>query len=233
LWLSLAVLALVALVTPEAALAAPGGIVKAAARSTVGKIVMAAVAVVLLPLLLWLAARRAIAVRRTRAALRRLGASVPHFAWLPLKERVSEVFGWVHSAWDQGKMDLARDYMTAWYVRNQQLQLDKWERDGLRNVTSDVKIKGLTPLYVRHDPHARTPDRIVLEIEAEMRDYLVEKATGTIAQGDKTLGTVTSVWSFVFEDGRWLLSNIEAEKTAFEYLEEARRARSAEARPLA
>jgi hypothetical protein len=58
--------------------------------------------------------KRAVLVRRTREALRRLGARVPHFAWLPLKERVTEVFAWVHSAWERGKMDLARDYMTAW-----------------------------------------------------------------------------------------------------------------------
>lgn len=51
----------------------------------------------------------------------------------------------------------------------------------------------------------------MIEIRAEMRDYLVDKATGRVAQGDKTLGTSTTVWSFAHEDGRWLLSNIEPE----------------------
>jgi len=233
LWVLLFVFAVVVLVAPDPALAAPGGIVKAAARSTLGKVVLALVILVFMPLIVWFLVKRAILVRRTRQALRRLGARVPHFALLPLKERVSEVFGWVHSAWDQGKMELARDYMTAWYVRNQQLQLDKWERDGLRNVTSDVKIKAMTPLYVSHDPGAGAPDRIVIEIEAEMRDYLVEKATGKIAQGDKTLGTSTTVWSLVHEDGRWLLTNIEPEGTAFAYLEEASRVLAAQAKSVA
>jgi hypothetical protein len=233
LWLSLVAIAVLVLATPDAALAAPGGLVKAAARSTLGKIVLALTVLVFLPLIVWFLAKRAILVRRSRQALRQLGARVPHFAWLPLKERVTEVFAWVHSAWDQGKMDLAREYMTAWYVRNQQLQLDKWERDGLRNVTSDVKIKDLTPLYVSHNPGSGEPDRIVIEIEAEMRDYLVEKATGKVAQGDKTLGTLTSVWSFVHEDGRWLLSNIEPESTAFDYLEEASRVLAAQTKSAA
>jgi len=233
LWISLAVFAAVVFVAPDLALAAPGGLVKAAARSTLGKIVMAVLVLVFLPVIVWFLVRRAVLVRRTRQALRLLGGRVPHFAWLPLKERVSEVFGWVHSAWDQGKMELAREYMTAWYVRNQQLQLDKWERDGLRNVTSDVRIKDLTPLYVSHDPSSGEPDRIVIEIEAELRDYLVEKATGKIAQGDKTLGRLTTVWSFVHEDGRWLLSNIEPEDTAFEYLQEAGRALAAQTKSVA
>ena len=162
-----------------------------------------------------------------RLALSALGQRVPHFAWLPLKERLTEVFGWVHSAWDQGKMDLARDYMTEWYARNQQLQLDKWERDGLRNITSDVRIKRMTPLCMSHG--SVEPDRLVVEIEAEMRDYLVEKATDRIAQGDKALGIQTSVWSFVYENGHWLLSNIEPEDTAFEYLQEAGRALATQA----
>lgn len=54
-----------------------------------------------------------------------------------------------------------------------------------------------------------------------MRDYLIERATGRIAQGDKTLGLQTTVWTFVHENGRWLLSNIESDATAFDYLREA------------
>lgn len=215
------------------ALAAPGGLVKAAARSVLGQIVIGLVVIVFLPLILWFVARRAILVRRTRRVLRALGARVPHFAWLPLKERVTEVFGFVHSAWDQGKMDLAGAYMTAWYVRNQQLQLDKWERDGVRNVTSDVRIKALTPLYASHAAPSGEPDRVVFEIEAEMRDYLVERESGRLVQGDKALGTLTTVWSFVHEDGRWLLSHIEAEDAAFEYLQETSREPAARAHRIA
>lgn len=211
----------------DLASAAPGGAIKAVAQSTLGRIVVLLTCLVFLPLIVWFVARRAMLVRRTRLALSALGRRAPHFAWLPLKERLTEVFGWVHSAWDQGKMDLARDYMTEWYARNQQLQLDKWERDGLRNITSDVRIKRMTPLYMSHGSGEQ--DRLVVEIEAEMRDYLVEKATDRIAQGDKALGIQTSVWSFVYENGRWLLSNIEPEDTAFEYLQEAGRALAAQA----
>ena len=88
-------------------------------------------------------------------------------------------------------MQLAGDFMTDWYQLNQQLQLDKWDRDGVRNVTADVRIKRLTPLHVRHEPTAPENDRIVVEIVAELRDYLVDKASAKVVQGDKTLGVAT------------------------------------------
>ena len=225
--LSRAAFGILLLAAADVAIAAPGGAIKAVTQSTLGRIVVLLTCLVSLPLIVWFFARRAMLVRRTRVALSALGQRVPHFAWLPLKERLTEVFGWVHSAWDQGKMDLARDYMTEWYARNQQLQLDKWERDGLRNITSDVRIKRMTPLYMSHGSVEQ--DRLVVEIEAEMRDYLVEKATDKIAQGDKALGIQTSVWSFVYENGHWLLSNIEPEDTAFEYLQETGRALATQA----
>ena len=212
-----AVVALV-LLAPDPLLAGPGAIVKQAARTTLGKIVFGVLVVVFLPLIVWFMAKRAILVRRTRASLQQLGMRVSHFSWLPLKERITEVFGWVHSAWDRQKMELARGYMTEWYVRNQQLQLDKWERDGLRNVTSDVRIKTITPLYVSHDPASPQEDRVVVEIVAEMRDYVVEAATGQVVQGDKALGELSTIWSFVREDGAWVVANIEADDMVLEYL---------------
>jgi hypothetical protein len=121
--------------------------------------------------------------------------------------------------------------VTAWFAGNQQLKLDKWKRDGLRNVTSDVTIKRLTPLYLSHELGSPEPDRIVVEIRAEMRDYLVKEATAEVAEGDKTLGELTSVWSFVHEGGRWLLSSIEPDSTSLEYLAEPDRVRQERVAP--
>ncbi len=215
--------ALLVAVAVDPAVAGPGGIIKAAARTTWGKVVFGLLVILFLPLIVWYVVKRALLVRRTRKALRELGRQVPYFDWLPLRERISEVFVWVHSAWDQGKMQVACDYMTEWYRMNQQLQLDKWQRDGLKNVTSDVTIKRLTPLHVSYDPAAPQNDRIVVEIDAEMRDYLVESATGQVVKGDKTLGDSTTIWSFVRENGRWVLSNIEPDAMGMEYLSEPNR----------
>jgi hypothetical protein len=215
--------ALFVVVAAEPAVAAPGGLIKQAARTPWAKAAIAALVILFLPLIIWHMVKRAILVRRTKRMLAQLGGQVAYFDWLPLKERITQVFGWVHSAWDQGKMQIAHEYMTEWYRMNQQLQLEKWERDGLRNITSDVKIKRMTPLHVSHDPAAPQNDRVVVEIDAEMRDYLVDRESGRVVEGDKTLGDVTTIWTLVRAGERWVLSNIEPDSMVMEYLTEPKR----------
>jgi hypothetical protein len=200
--------------------AGPGGIIKQAAKTFWGKVVLIGLLIFFAPLIIYMSIKRWFLIRRTRRELRDLEMLAPHFEWMQLKERISDIFVWVHSAWDQKKMELAKDFMTPWYIQNQQLTLDKWERDGLENIVSDVTIKKITPVYVAHDPDDAAKDRIIVEIEAEMRDYLLEKSTGQVVKGDKTLGDVTTVWNLVREGGRWVLSMIEDAGTADDYLRE-------------
>jgi len=139
---------------------------------------------------------------------------------MDLKDRITQIFLWVHSAWDQKKMLIAEQYVTEWYMQNQQLLLDKWDRDGLENKVSDVVIKKITPLYVMQNIKDVSKNRIVVEIEAEMRDYMVNKNTGKLIQGDKRLGTVSTLWSLVWRHGNWQLNLIEASDMDMEYLAE-------------
>ncbi len=204
----------------EPALAAPGGIIKQAASTFWGKMFFSALLLLFAPLLIWNAVKRKILVTRTRRNLRSIAEVEPQFEWIGFKERVTEVFTWVHSAWDQKKMALANDYMTVWYLQNQQLILDKLGRDGLENVVSDVIIQKITPLYVCCDTQDPSRNRITVEIAAEMRDYLVDKSSQKVVKGDKTLGHLTTVWNFVWSEERWLLSMIEEVDTAMSYLSE-------------
>lgn len=207
------------LIAVDPSYAGPGGLIKAAAKTFWGKVIMFFLVLFFLPLIIWYMITRWIQTNKTRKQLRKLALQVPHFEWIALKNRIHEVFMWVHSAWDQKKMDIAEDYMSPWYKQNQQLILDKWERDGVENIVSDVNIKELTPLYVYSD--ARHGDeRIVVEITAAMRDYLVEKETGKVVSGDKTIGDVTTVWTFIREDNKWVLNMIESEDTVEDYLKE-------------
>ena len=203
---------------PDPSFAAPGALIKAAAKSFWGKVIFSVLILIFLPLVIWFLIERSILVRRTRRILEKLGASDPRYNWLELKERITQIFIWVHSAWDLKKMDTAAGYVKQWYIENQQLQLNKWKRDGVENIVSDVRIKQITPLYLCRDPSNPEKDRLVLEINAELRDYLVDIATGQVIQGDKTLGELTTVWNFVWEKDRWLLAMIEEAESAEEYL---------------
>ncbi len=210
---------LIGLAIAEPALAGPGGLIKQATNTFWGKMVLLGLVLFFLPLIILNLFKRARLVKKTRQALRELSRQAPHFEWMRLKERISEVFLWVHEAWDQKKMEVSEDFMTSWYMQNQQIILDKWERDGLENIVSDVRLKKITPIYVACDPRDESNDRIVVEINAEMRDYLVDQS-GKVVTGDKTLGEVTTVWSFVRDEGKWLLSMIEEQETVGSYLEE-------------
>ncbi len=204
----------------DSAMAGPGGIIKKAVNTFWGRVIVVAILLFFAPLIILYLLQRFIRIRRTRTELRKLGKHVPHFEWMFIKERIHGVFAWVHSAWDQKKMEVAGDFMTHWYMQNQQLILDKWGRDGVVNIVSDVLIKEIIPLHFHHYPGEPEKDRIVVEIDAEMRDYLAEKSSGKIVQGDKTLGRVTTVWSFLRENDQWVLNLIEDSETAEDYLKE-------------
>ena len=208
------------MIFPEFSIAGPGGFVKAAARTFWGKVVIFALIIFFAPLVIWYLLSRTISIRRTKKHLKQLSKIDSNFDWMQIKERVTEVFYWVHSAWDQKNMELAKDYVEDWYIRNQQMIIDKWEREGIMNIVSHVKIKSINPLYVSYNPNEPSKNRIVLEIDAEMRDYLVDIASSKVVKGDKTLGDMSTVWSFIFKNNKWTLSMIEESDTVMDYLSE-------------
>ncbi len=202
------------------AMAGPGAIIKEAGKTFWGKVIFIGFALFFAPLIIWFSIKRSILIRKTRKLLNIIAKQDPRYDWMRVKQRVTEVFYWVHSAWDQQKMQLAEAYVSEWYLQNQQLQLDKWRRDGLENIVSDVKIKRMVPVFVSYSSVNSDKNCIIVEIEAEMRDYLQEINNGKVVQGDKTLGVVTTVWSLIWEEDNWRLNMIEAEETAMDYLQE-------------
>jgi hypothetical protein len=59
--------------------------------------------------------------------------------------------------------------------------------------------------------------RIVVAITADMEDYLAERATGKAVEGKKGFTEAESLWTFVFERGRWLVANIEESSLSLQY----------------
>lgn len=222
MWRTAAVFAVVivalCLCAPDAAWAAPGGMVKAAARSTIGKIFFTLLVIVLLPILIYFGVRSARATKRTKADLARLAQTMPQYCWLDINDRATAVFSWVWSAWSQQKMDLTKHHTTSWYWQNQQLQLDEWARNGLTNVCRLIKIETVTPLFVQHNAeNGGEGSRVVLDIKARVVDYL-EDAQGNVVQGDKTEGDLDTVWTLVWNDGDWKLNKIEDGANELTYL---------------
>lgn len=205
--------------TSTVAMAAPGGLIKAAARSPIVQLLFAIAVVVVLPLIIWWTIKYQKMLGRTKMDLNRLAGAHPQYSWLNLKDRVLETAQWVWSGWEEKKMSRAAIYTTNWYWQNQQLVIDRWERNGLENVCELKQIIDVTPLHVSHvDTVDADGSRVVVLVKAQVIDYMREVDSGKILQGDTNEGELESVWTFMWQDGRWKLNLIEAGEQEFAYL---------------
>jgi len=205
----------------EPALAGPGGkIARAMFETFWGKIVLGLLTVFFLPLIIYVIVREKIAERRARKFLATMANKDPLFDWLKIKERATDCFHRVHSAWRKEDMAEASKFMTDWYWQNQQMvYLDRWEREGLVNHCDVKKINWVKPLLFSHrnDSPDHEGSMVVLSIEARMKDYLAERDSGKVVEGSKRFKDVETVWSFTLVDGQWKVSNIEEDDMSLEY----------------
>jgi len=232
-----AVVVAVVVLSPELALAGPGGkIASAIFKGFWGRVLLAALAIVLLPLILYVVGREWLAERRATRALRELRELHPAFDWLTLKDRISECFHRVHAAWRREDMAQASTWMTEWYWQNQQLaHLDRWAEQGLVNRCSIKSVGRIRPLHVAY----RNPDselsgsRVVVGVTAKLEDYLEERATGKLVEGEKGYKNVETVWTFELMRGAWRVANIEEDSLTLAYAQLVNELPEADARPVA
>lgn len=221
LFLALVCLAGLCLVLPAPVLAGPGGkIASAVFRTFWGKVLLGILAVILAPWIIYWTVKEQMAVRRTLRDLQVLAKVSDEFDWLRLKERVTESFHRVHTAWRKEDMAEASTWMTDWYWQNQQMaHLDQWERDGLVNHCRVKSVGVIKPLFVRYRNEDGVLDgsRVVVSISANMEDYLAERQSGKVVEGKKGYANVETIWTFVHENGRWLVANIEEDVMSLAY----------------
>lgn len=215
-----AIMALACLVAP-AALAGPGGsIAGAVASSPWGKIAMAALAVLFAPFIAYACLKERLAERRCLRDLARLSTAAPAFRWMELKDRIHDCFQRVHAAWRREDMAEAQQWMTDWYWQNQQVaHLDRWQSRGLVNSCDVREVERVRPLFValREDDAGFSGSRVVVSIQACMEDFLAERATGRIVEGSRGYRSVTTIWTLVLRDGRWVVGNIEPAASSLDY----------------
>jgi hypothetical protein len=222
---SLVIFSIVALVVfvffaPETALAGPGGkIIEVATRTFLGKVIIGVLVIIFLPVILYIYSREALAQRRTLNDLKNLRQLDKNFDWFRLKERVTECFHKVHSAWRAEDMEKATQWMTSWYWQNQQIAyLEQWKNDGLVNHCRVKSIKKIRPLFLSVDNDGNIEEaRLVVAISAVMEDYLAERETGKIVEGQKGFHDMETVWTFVGENNQWVVSNIEEDVMSLFY----------------
>lgn len=190
---------------------AGGSIAKAISKNFWVKLLMVIVTIIFLPLILYIYITELIATRKTKKDLAVLSQKHRMFQWIGVNQRIKDVFMRVQRGWDKGNVSEVSEWMDDWYWQNQQyVFLDKWENEGLKNVTSVLKINSIKPLYVNFSGE---PDAIgsllVVSIDAKMQDYLVRIADNIVVEGDKEYKDVEKVWTFVYKNNGWVVQNIE------------------------
>ncbi len=59
--------------------------------------------------------------------------------------------------------------------------------------------------------------RLVVSITAKMDDYLALRATGKIVEGKKGFADTEHVWTFILQNGNWVVGNIEEGSMSLSY----------------
>jgi hypothetical protein len=221
-WFALILVVVILAVSIQPALAAPGGkIVSGLFKTYWGKVLLGILVVVMSPLIAYTLVKEWMAENKTLAILQKLAASDPQFDWLCLQDRITDCFHRVHAAWRKEDMSEASEWMTNWYWQNQQLAyLNQWERDGLVNHCRVKFISQTRPLflkYQRHENGTNDGSRLVVSITANMEDYLAERDTGKIVEGNKGYANTEHVWTFVLQHGQWVVANIEEGAMSLHY----------------
>ena len=217
---------MVAFIFIQPAYAGPGGqIAKLLAKTFWGKMVLGLLTFILLPVGIYLYIKQKAAERRAFKDLRYMAQHDPNFEWLRAKERILDCFYRIHSAWKEEDVSQACEYMTDWYWQNHQLvYLDRWHRQGLRNVCAVKKIRVIQPLLFihRNEDAAHEGSLLVVSITANMMNCLVKRETDEVVEGGRKFKDQAAIWTFVLVRGQWRVANIEAAECEFEYIFQAK-----------
>ena len=209
---------------PAMAFAGPGGkIAKAVAETFWGRVVLAALVILFLPLIIYTMLKEHFAKRRVLKDLKIVAAIYPDFEWIQLRKRIQDCFHRVHAAWGESDVSEAAEWMTDWYWKNQQVVfLDRWRRDGLVNICEVDKINYIRPILFSLRGQENAPgegSELAVLIEAHMTDYLERISDGKLMEGARKKKDVERVWSFTYINGKWVVSNIDEGSNSLEYIE--------------
>lgn len=206
----IAILLMWLVVEPGETLAGPGGqFVKSITKSPLGKVVLGIVAVILLPLIIYVVVREAMGVRQTKRDLKELAEQYPYFHWNDIERKTYEAVTRIYEVWTSGKLLSVSHFMTRDFGLSQQEMLDRWYEEGKRNVVSLKDINKIKPLHVTvENEDSYSSVRILVNVK--IVDYLENVSTGKIIKGRKKVDdSFETIWVMTYEEGAWRVSAIE------------------------
>jgi hypothetical protein len=192
--------------------AGPGGyIAKGLFKSFWGKLLLAALTIILLPLLLYIRLVEWRKERKIKKILQQISLKHKEFGWLHLNKEFSNIIRRVYNAWSNEDMKEVQGYVNHWYWQNQQIvYLNQWKRENVKNVSRLKELTKIRPLYLElTDAPNFEGTRIAIAINIEAEDYLKDLETGKIVQGKEGIHDLEYLWFLEYTEGKWLLDDIQ------------------------
>jgi predicted lipid-binding transport protein (Tim44 family) len=158
------------------------------------------------------ASRRRTAARERRVELSAAEAAEEDPAFSPdqVRSQAGNLFADIQSAWDVGDRVRLRGLVAPELLSEWERRLDDFDRKGWRNRVQvigepSIEYVGLT------NRAGDQADRVVVRIEARLRDYVEDAYGQRVARADVVGETsrVREFWTLAKRDGRWILQSIE------------------------
>jgi hypothetical protein len=200
--------------------AGPGGyIAKGLFKSWWGKLLLAALTIIFLPLILYVRIVEYRKARKIKKVLNQLAVKNKALSWMQLEKEFSNIIRRVYNAWTNEDMAEVKSYVNHWYWQNQQLvYLEQWKRENLKNVSRLRTLNKMRPVYMELSQVENWEgSRIAVAVDLEVEDYLMERDTKQIIQGKVGYQDVEYVWFFEYTGGQWLLDDIQEGSLSFQF----------------
>ncbi|SPF32829.1 conserved hypothetical protein [Candidatus Desulfosporosinus infrequens] len=143
----------------------------------------------------------------TRENMRYFSETFPRWDRDFLIGRVRQVFFWLQDAWSRQDLSAANEYLTTSLGNKYRTDLQEMKARGERNMIKEPVLNTGDIEFIHSHLDEQT-QRFVAMVSASLIDYTVD-ASGRQISGDNTHRLYyTEFWEFVWQDDRWLLSNI-------------------------
>lgn len=158
------------------------------------------------------ASRRRVAQRERRVELAAAEAAEDDGAFAPerVRSEAAKLFLDVQSAWNAGDRVGLRELVAPELLTEWERRLDDFDRRGWHNRVQPIGEPSIGYVGLTNQGQDRA-DRVVVRIEARVRDY-VEDAYGQHVGRVDTVGDTSRVrefWTLAKRDGHWILQSIE------------------------
>jgi predicted lipid-binding transport protein (Tim44 family) len=137
-----------------------------------------------------------------------LAGQDPSVAPAALHDLAAAVFSMLQKCWQEREYDQMKPLLMDSLFLQHVEQLRGMRRDHEINNIEDLKIEKVDLVNIRYTEKPNQREFTAL-ISARARDYYVDDRTGKFLRGDKAPAKFQEFWTFQYQDGRWLLREVE------------------------